>query len=118
VHYEMYVCLKKETYESSVPMEIQDKVGWNEYEYDEDGNITKTTAVLPTWQEAAFKGMLGAPRVSPNGSYILVKGEFSMKEGELSAVAQLGANMAYPNNTILTKSEAQVLVNSETWNNG
>ena len=62
--------------------------------------------------------MLGAPRVSPNGSYILVKGEFSMKEGELSAVAELGANMAYPNNTILTKSEAQVLVNSDTWNNG
>ena len=33
MHYEMYVCLKKETYESSVPMKIQDKEGWNEYEY-------------------------------------------------------------------------------------
>lgn len=118
MHYEMYVCLKKETYESSVPMEIQDKVGWNEYEYDEDGNITKTTAVLPTWKEAAFKGMLGAPRVSPAGSYIVVKGEFSMKEGELSAIAELGASMAYPNNTILTKSEVQALVMSDTWNNG
>ena len=111
-HYEMYICLKKATYEDSVPMEIQDKVGWNEYEYDDDGNITSTTAVLPTWKQAAFAGKLGAPRVSHNGAYIIVKGEFSMKEGELTAIAALGASMAYPNNSILTKTEAQALVAS------
>ena len=114
-HYEMYICLKKTTYEASVPMEIQDKVGWNEYEYDDDGNITSTTAVLPTWKQAAFAGKLGAPRVSHNGAYIIVKGEFSMKEGELTAIAELGSGMAYPNNTILTKTEAQTLVASSTF---
>ena len=114
-HYEMYVCLKKETYESSVPMEIQDKVGWNEYEYDDEGNITKTTAVLPNWKEAAFAGKLGAPRESHDGAYIIVKGEFSMKDGELSAIAELGSGLAYPNNTILTKTEAQTLVASSTF---
>ena len=41
-----------------------------------------------------------------------------MKEGELSAIANLGASMAYPNNSVLTKTEAQTLVASDTWNNG
>ena len=100
MHYEMYICLKKTTYESDVPTVLQAKLG--------DG----------TWKEAAFNGLLGAPRVSPGGSYIVVKGEFSMKEGELSAIASLGASMAYPNNSVLTKSEAQTLVASDTWNNG
>ena len=99
MHYEMYICLKKTTYESDVPTVLQAKLG--------NG----------TWKEAAFNGLLGAPRVSPGGSYIILKGEFSMKEGELTAMAALGASMAYPNNTILTKSEAQALVKSETWTN-
>tara|TARA_R100001594_G_scaffold61622_2_gene95807 strand:+ start:2522 stop:2881 length:360 start_codon:yes stop_codon:yes gene_type:complete len=117
-HYEMYVCLKKATYESQIPTELQSNLGWNNYTYDDDGNVTSTTAYRPTWKEAAFKGKLGAPRVSPGGSYIVVKGEFSMKEGELSAIASLGASMAYPNNSVLTKTEAQALVASDTWNNG
>ena len=41
-----------------------------------------------------------------------------MKEVELTAIAELGASMTYPNNTILTKSEAQALVASDVWNNG
>ena len=117
-HYEMYVCLKKATYESQIPTELQSNLGWNNYTYDDDGNVTDTTAYRPTWKESAFKGKLGVPKVSPNGSYIIVKGEFSMKEGELSAIANLGASMAYPNNSVLTKSEAQALVASDTWNNG
>ena len=117
-HYEMYVCLKKATYESQIPTELQSNLGWNNYTYDDDGNITSTTTYRPTWKESVFKGKLGAPRISPNGSYIIVKGEFSMKEGELSAIANLGASMAYPNNSVLTKTEAQDLVGSDTWNNG
>ena len=107
-HYEMYICLKKVTYESQVPSVLQPKLGWD----DSNGD-----AYTPTWKESAFRGKLGAPRVSPGGSYIILKGEFSMKEGELTAMAGLGASMAYPNNTVLTKSEALALVNSETWNN-
>ena len=86
-HYEMYICLRKATYES-------------------------------TWKETTFRGNLGPPRISPLGSYIVVKGEFSMKEGELSTIASLGASMDYPNNSVLTKTEAQTLVESETWTNG
>jgi len=114
-HYEMYVCLKKATYESQIPTELQSNLGWNNYEYNDAGEVTSTTAYRPTWKEAAFKGKLGAPRVSPDGAYIIVKGEFSMKEGELSVIAALGSGMAYPNNSILTKTEAQTLANSSTF---
>ena len=114
-HYEMYICLKKTTYESQIPTELQSKLGWNNYTYNDDGDVTSTTAYRPTWKEAVFNGKLGAPRVSPAGSYIVVKGEFSMKEGELTTIAALGASMDYPNNSVLTKTEAQALANSSTF---
>ena len=117
-HYEMYVCLKKATYESQIPTELQSKLGWINYTYNDDGTIDTTTAYRPTWKESVFKGKLSPPRISPGGSYIIVKGEFSMKEGELSAIASLGDSMAYPNNSILTKTEAQALIGSDTWNDG
>ena len=110
-HYELYICLKKATYESKVPDVLKTKLGWNEYEYDDDGEITSTTAYRPTWKESVFKGKLGAPRVSLDGGLIIVKGEFSMLEGELTAIIALGNGLAYPNNSILTKTEAQTLAN-------
>ena len=116
-HYEMYICFNTATYESQIPTILQSKLGWNNYTYNADGSIDTTTAYRPTWKESTFKGKLGAPRASHDGAYIIVKGEFSMKEGELSVIAALGASMAYPNNTILTKTEAQALVRSETWTN-
>ena len=112
-NYELYICLKKETYNSKVPDVLQPKLGWNEYEYDDDGEITSTEAYHPTWKESAFKGKLGAPRASLDGELVIVKGEFSMIAGELSAMADLGASMSYPNNSILTKSEAQALTRGE-----
>ena len=110
-HYELYICLKKATYESAVPSVLQSKLGWNEYTYDDDGEIDTTTAYHPTWKESAFKGKLGAPRVSLDGGLIILKGEFSMLTGELTAMIALGNGLAYPNNTILTKTEAQTLAN-------
>ena len=110
-HYELYICLKKSTYESQVPTVLKTKLGWDVYEYDGDGDITSTTAYHPTWKESVFKGKLGAPRVSLDGELIIVKGEFSMLEGELTAIIELGSGMDYPNNSILTKTEAQTLAN-------
>ena len=78
-----------------------------------DQEIDTTTAYTPTWKEAAFKGSLGAPRKSLDGNLIVVKGEFSLRTGELSAIIDLGSGMAYPNNSVLTKTEAQILVASE-----
>ena len=38
-----------------------------------------------------------------------------MLTGELSAITNLGASLAYPNNSVLTKTEAQTLANSSTF---
>jgi hypothetical protein len=144
-HYELYICLKKTTYESAVPSVLQPKLGWMKMDDDRptdsntktqikswmDGkslsyesddlkaelldkvNSTPTEAYTPTWKESAFRGKLGAPRVSLDGGLVIVKGEFSVLEGELTAMVALGSSMAYPNNSILTKSEAQTLANGE-----
>ena len=113
-HYELYICLRKATYESAVPSVLQPKLGWDEYTYEEDGiTIASTTAYTPTWKEAAFAGKLGAPRESLDGNLIIVKGEFSMRTGELTAITDLGKFMSYPNNSVLTKTEAQTLASGE-----
>ena len=114
-NYEMYVCLNKATYESAIPSVLQPKLGWNNYTYDDDGEIESTTAYTPTWKEAAFKGKLGVPRESHDGAYIIVKGAFSLLTGEMTAVVALGASASYPANSVLTKSEAQTLSNSGTF---
>ena len=49
--------------------------------------------------------------MSLNGGHIILKGEFSMLEGELTAIMALGNGLVYPNNSILTKTEAQTLAN-------
>ena len=113
-HYELYICLKKTTYESAVPSVLQPKLGWNNYTYEADGvTVATTTAYTPTWKESAFKGKLGAPRTSLDGNLIIVKGEFSLRTGELSAIIALGNGLAYPNNSVLTKTEAQTLSSGE-----
>jgi len=113
-HYELYICLTKAVYESAVPSVLQPKLGWNNYTYEADGETIKTTtAYTPTWEEAAFKGKLGAPRKSLDGGLIIVKGEFSLLQGELTAIIALGNSLAYPNNSVLTKTEAQTLVSGE-----
>lgn len=110
-HYELYICLKKATYESKVPDALKSKLGWNEYTYNDDGSIETTTAYHPTWKESAFKGKLGAPRESLDKELIIVKGEFSMLTGELTSIIALGNGLDYPNNSVLTKTEAQTLAN-------
>ena len=73
-------------------------------------NNTPTENYTPTWKEATFKGKLGVPRKSLDGGLIIVKGEFSLLQGELTAIVALGNSLSYPNNSVLTKTEAQILV--------
>ena len=115
-HYEMYICLKKATYESAVPSALSDKLKITTYTYGSDGEIESTSVnTTPTWKEVAFDGQLGVPRESHDGAYIIVKGAFSMLTGEMTAIIALGASQSYPNNSVLTKSEAQTLANSGTF---
>ncbi len=117
-HYEMYFSFPKTAWETAIPTKIKDKLKIIESIAD-DGTITYKSS--PTWHEAVFDGKLGAPRysfnwedseVSNDEKFCIIKGEFSMKEGELSSLIDLGASKAYPNFSLLTKTEAQALASS------
>ena len=111
-HYEMYFCLPSSAYDSAVGSKIKALYPIVE-STDEDGNVTYVSS--PTWNDIIFAGKVGAPRYSHDKAYCIIKGEWSMKDGVLSELIALGASKAYPNFSVLTKSEAQVLASSSTF---
>ena len=111
-HYEMYFCLPSSAYDSAVGDKIKTLYPIVE-STDEDGNVTYVSS--PTWNDIIFAGKVGAPRYSHDKAYCIIKGEWSMKAGVLSELVALGASKAYPNFSVLTKSEAQILVSSDTF---
>ena len=111
-HYEMYFCIPSSAFNSAVGTKIKALYPIVESVAD-DGTITYKSA--PTWHEIIMAGKVGAPRYSHDKGYVIIKGEWSMKEGILSELVALGASKSYPNFSILTKSEAQTLVNSATF---
>lgn len=111
-HYEMYFCLPSSAYDSAVGTKIKELYPIVE-STDEDGNVTYVSS--PTWNDIIMAGKVGAPRYSHDKAYCIIKGEWSMKDGVLSELVALGANKAYPNFSVLTKSEAQTLANSDTF---
>ena len=62
-----------------------------------------------------MSGKVGPPRYSHDKSYVIIKGEWSMKDGVLSELIALGEGVDYPNFSVLTKTEAQTLVASNTF---
>ena len=111
-HYEMYFCIPSSAFNSAVGTKIKELYPIVESVAD-DGTVTYKSA--PTWHEMIFAGKLGAPRYSHDKAYVIVKGEWSVKEGVMSELVALGASKSYPNFSILTKSEAQTLANSSTF---
>ena len=112
-HYEMYFCLPSSAYDSAVGTKIKELYPIVESVDEDTGEITYKSS--PTWHDIIFAGRVGAPRYSHDKAYCIIKGEWSVKEGVLSELTALGASKSYPNFSILTKSEAQVLASSETF---
>ena len=121
-HYELYFCFPKTAWESAIPTKIKDKLRIIESVDEDTGVITYVSA--HTWHQAVFDGKLGAPAYSHNwgdssaadsAKYCIIKGEFSVKEGEVSALTGLGSSASYPNFSVLTRSEAQVLAGSSAF---
>ena len=108
-HYEMYFCLPKSAWETAATTKIIELYPIVESVAD-DGTITHKDD--STWKEIAFHGYVGAPRWSHDDAYVIIKGQWSMKEGVLSELVALGASKSYPNFSVLTKKEAQTLCQS------
>jgi hypothetical protein len=111
-HYEMYFCLPSSAYDSAVGAKIKELYPIVE-SVAEDGTVTYKSS--PTWHDVIFAGKVGAPRYSHDKAYCIIKGEWSMKDGVLSELVALGSGVAYPNFSVLTKSEAQTLASSSTF---
>ena len=111
-HYEMYFCLPSSAYDSAVGTKIKELYPIVE-SVAEDGTITYKSS--PTWHDVIFAGKVGAPRYSHDRAYCIIKGEWSMMNGVLSELVALGSGVAYPNFSVLTKSEAQALASSSTF---
>ena len=112
-HYEMYFCLPSSAYDSAVGDKIKELYPIVELVDEDTGNITYKSS--PTWNDIIFAGKVGTPRYSHDKAYCIIKGEWSMKDGVLSELVALGANKAYPNFSVLTKSAAQTLSNSNVF---
>ena len=112
-HYEMYFCIPSSAYDSAVGTKIKALYPIVESVDDDTGVITYKSA--PTWHEIIFAGKVGVPAYSHDRAFCIIKGEWSMKEGVLTELVALGASKAYPNFSILTKSEAQALAGSSTF---
>ena len=112
-HYEMYFCIPSSAFNSAVGTKIKELYPLIESVDEDTGVVTYVSA--PTWHEMIFAGKVGAPRYSHDKSYVIIKGEWSVKEGVMSELVALGASVNYPNFSILTKSEAQTLANSSTF---
>ena len=112
-HYEMYFSIPSSAFNSAVGTKIKELYPLVESVDEDTGEVTYKSA--PTWHDIIFAGKVGAPRYSHDKAFCIIKGEWSMKEGVLSELVALGASKAYPNFSILTKSEAQALANSSTF---
>jgi len=112
-HYEMYFCIPSSAYDSAVGTKIKALYPLVESVDDDTGEVTYKSA--PTWHEMIFAGKVGVPAYSHDKAFCIIKGEWSMKEGVLSELLALGASKAYPNFSILTRSEAQTLAGSSTF---
>ena len=112
-HYEMYFCIPSSAFNSAVGTKIKELYPLVESVDEDTGEVTYKSA--PTWHEMIFAGKVGAPRYSHDKAFCIVKGEWSVKEGVMSELVALGASKSYPNFSVLTKSEAQVLSSSSTF---
>ena len=115
-HYEMYFCIPSSAFNSAVGTKIKGLYPIVEsVTENDDGTETLNYKSAPTWYDIMMSGKVGAPRYSHDKAYVIIKGEWSMKEGVLSELLALGASKSYPNFSILTKSEAQALASSSTF---
>ena len=87
---------------------------WNEYTYNEEGEVEKTTKVHPTWAQYGekYKADFGAPvTVSVSDvDYIVYEITASWKDSEVSALLALGKGKAAPKYTVMTAEEARQFI--------
>ena len=106
----VYMCLNTTTYNAKIPDELVATYGIPSY--NEEGELDEV--LHPTFKELGAHNLIkfGAVPVVKIGSanYYIVELEVSWKQGETSALLKLGEGLAYPNNTLMTNTEAREFI--------
>ncbi len=109
----VYISIPAADKDNALPSAIT-RYDWNEYTYNEEGEVEKTTKVHPTWAQYGekYKADFGAAvSVSVNDvEFIVYEMEASWQDSETSALVALGSGKAAPNYTLMTASEARAFI--------
>jgi len=87
---------------------------WNEYTYNEEGELESTTTIHPTWEQfgSRYSGLFGSP-VSV-ADVVVYEMEASWLDSEVSALIALGNGQSAPNYTVYTNAEVRTFIADNT----
>jgi len=109
----VYISIPAADKAKALPSSIT-RYDWNEYTYNEEGEVEKTTKVHPTWAQYGekYKADFGAAvSVSVKDvEYIVYEITASWKDSEVSALLALGKGKAAPKYTVMTAEEARQFI--------
>ena len=109
----VYISIPAADKAKALPSSIT-RYDWNEYTYDDEGEVEKTTKVHPTWAQYGEKYQAdfgAAVSVSVNDvEYIVYEITASWKDSEVSALLALGNRKAAPKYTVMTAEEARQFI--------
>ena len=109
----VYISIPAADKDNALPSSIT-RYDWNEYTYNEEGEVEKTTKVHPTWAQYGekYKADFGAAvSVSVKDvEYIVYEITASWKDSEVSALLALGKGKAAPKYTVMTAEEARTFI--------
>jgi len=113
----VYISIPAADKAKALPSSIT-RYDWNEYTYNEEGEVETTTLVHPTWAEYGekYKADFGAAvSVSVKDvEYIVYEITASWKDSEVSALLALGKGKAAPKYTVMTAEEARAFIIENT----
>ena len=109
----IYISIPATDKENALPAGIT-RYDWNEYTYNDEGEIETTTLMHPTWNQYGEKyaPQFGAAvSVSVSGKdYLVYELIASWKDSEVSALLALGKGKAAPKYTVMTAEEARLFI--------
>ena len=112
----VYLSLDTKTFKGLIPEELMKTYGIPQY--DEEG--IQNGVIKPTFKELGEynrRKFGDNPMVKiGNAKFYIMKLEASWLDGELSALLDLGKGKEYPNNCLMTRTEASQFISSNSKN--
>ena len=109
----IYISVPAADKTNSLPVGI-DRYDWEEFTYNEEGEVASMSTVHPTWEQYGekYKHLFGAPVavVVSEVEYIVYEIEASWLDSEVSALIALGSNLSSPSYTLMTNPEVRAFI--------